>query len=86
MNNQIENLEITLTISELENLLSVMKNNQKNNACISGVAKLKMCYSTDYRTFILEGGRESGYQFNDYQECNGVYIDINCVKMNIINS
>lgn len=65
------NHQITLSESELESLLSKMKEHRQNNNALGYTVTIDLDYDTDWQTLRISDKVGNAYQHNSYAECNG---------------
>lgn len=63
--------QITLSISELESLLSKMTEHKENNGTLGNTVTIDLDYDTDWQTLRFSDKVGNAYQHNSYAECNG---------------
>jgi hypothetical protein len=60
---------VTLTIEQLEKILSKMKANIRQEPSLSTIAVFPLALDTDYRSLVVDEERD-GEQLSGYAECN----------------
>ena len=63
--------KITLSISQLEDLISMMKEHKSNNPDLSSSAIINLDYDTDMNSLVISDRIGNAKQFSSYAECNG---------------
>ena len=74
MDTTMKELTLTISIVDLEILLSEMKANKSNEICDTATIDIK--YDTDWESYKMKRGRNVGTQHSYYAECNGLQIDL----------
>jgi hypothetical protein len=70
------NQTIILSIGQMEAIIAKMKENQRCEPAMSYDVKFQLSFDTDWNTNVIDP--ETGYQFSNYAECNGM--EINLIK------
>lgn len=65
------NHKITLSIQELESLLSKMKEHKEHNRDLSNTATIDLDYDSDWNTLRISDSVGNAYQHSSYAECVG---------------
>lgn len=64
--------KVSISICELESLLSKMKEHRENNSDLSTSATIDLDFDTDWGTLVISNGIGNAYQHSSYAECNGL--------------
>lgn len=63
--------QITLSISELESLLSKMKEHKEKNDSLGNTVTIDLDFDSDWQTLRISDKVGNAYQHNSYAEYNG---------------